>query len=30
MSLFDHPLPPQAEVGLEEPWLGCDAEPTII
>lgn len=29
VPLSDHPVPLQVAAGLAEPWLGCDAEPTI-
>lgn len=28
VPLSDHPVLLQVQAGLEEPWLGCDAEPT--
>jgi len=28
VPLSDPHVPLQTEVGLEEPWLGCDVEPT--
>lgn len=30
VPLSAHPVPLQAAVGLAEPWLGCDAEPTEL
>jgi hypothetical protein len=28
VALSDHHVLLQVQAGLEEPWLGCDAEPT--